>query len=265
MRRRAFAALIVAAGSLAACSSSPGLPAATASANAQASTTSAVAAPSQDASSAAPSSSFPAGYAATGTAADTQGDTATVSVSIGAPVSLTSLGVTNVTACTDVGENLQYETDQWMATPVRIDVTLTSSLAVPVTVTLDGSEDIGMSGAEPNENLTSWAAPAQDDSGGSCQNEGIFWQSVTPNQAVSWSGWLMDPNAITANDPTGSSAHTEIFLMPVVELSSSQAVLKLDTTASHNLLDCLNVNPGPVIAVDVSLARSRGCTTYTGT
>lgn len=262
MRRTAFVAMVAACGSLAACSSSPSTPVAATSVNAPATTTSADTAtsPVDDASSASASTSFPAGFAATGTATDSQGDTATVSISIGTPVSLTSLGVANVSACTSVGENLEYETDQWMATPVQVNVTLTSSLAVPVIVALDGSQEIDTSGVASNGNLPSWAEPAQ---GGeqSCPDTGITWTNVTPNQAVSWTGWLMDPQAITVNDPTGSAADSEIFLMPEVELSSSVANFTPNAGTSQNLVDCANET---VIAVDTSLARSRGCTAYKG-
>ena len=256
MRRLAFAAAVLVTGTLAGCGSSSGAPAADSSANAVSAPT-AISLPSS------PAPTVPMSHAATGTASDSQGDTATVSISVGAPVSLTSIGVGNVSPCDEMGENFNYQTDQWMATPVQVTVTLTSSLDVPVIMAIDGTHEIDTSGnAEPNGNLPGWASSAQDVS--NCQNEAISWNNVASGQTVSWNGWLMDPDAITPDDPNGSSAKTELFLMPDLELGSGNADFKPDAAASHNLVDCGEVMPGPEIAVNRSVALSRGCTAYTG-
>lgn len=259
----AVIALPLAANLLAACSSSSSTTAATAPASTgpASSVATAPVSPAADSPSARPAAATT--LAATGTATDSQGDTATVSISIGAPVSLTSIGVGSVSPCDEMGENFNYQTDQWMATPVQVTVTLTSSVAVPVTMAIDGTHEIDKSGnAEPNGNLPGLASSAQDAS--NCQNEVISWNNVASGQAVSWSGWLMDPDAITPDDPNGSSAETELFLLPNLDLGSGNADFKPDGTASHNLVDCGEVQPGPEIAVDRSLALSRGCTAYTG-
>jgi hypothetical protein len=256
MRRLAFAAAVLVTGTLAGCSSSSGASAADPSANA-------VSAPTASGLPSSPASTVPASYAATGTASDSQGDTATVSISVGAPVPLTSVGVGNVSPCDEIGENFNYQTDQWMATPVQVTVTLTSSLDVPVTMAIDGTNEIDTSGnAQPSGNLPGWASSAQDAS--NCQAEAISWNNVASGHAVSWSGWLMDPDVITPDDPNGSSAKTEIFLLPNLDFGSGNADFKPEAAASHNLVDCGEVTPGPEIAVDRSLALSRGCTAYTG-
>ena len=150
-----------------------------------------------------------------------------------------------------------------MAIPVHIAVTLTSSLSIPVSLAMDGTNQIDTSGdVEPNGNLPSWAEPV--DTNMDCQDEGLTWSNLASGQTVSWNGWLMDPDTITPDDPTGSSARTEIFLLPDVELGSGDADFTPNFVASHNLVDCAEVTPGPEIAVDVSLALSLGCTAYTG-
>lgn len=256
MRRSMLAVGLLVGGTLAGCSSSPGAPVAQSSTNA-------VAAPAAvSSSSSPPAPPAPAAYAATGTASDSQGDTATVSVSVGTPVPLTSIGLENVSSCED--DNFNYRTDQWMATPVQVTVTLTSSLAVPVFVSIDGTQAVDSSGSVgPNGNLPGWASSAQGS--GNCEIETISWGNVAPGHPVTWSGWLMDPDAITPDDPNGSSAETEILLLPVLDFGSGDADFKSDAAASHNLVECGNLfPPTPEIAVDKSLAISRGCTAYTG-
>ncbi len=88
--------------------------------------------------------------------------------------------------------------------------------------------------------------------------------SAAPDQPVTWSGWELDPDVITPDDPSGSAVNQVFFLEPVVNFGNGNADFKADAVHSYNLLNCsAGVQGGPVIAVDPSVARANGCTAYT--
>jgi hypothetical protein len=201
----------------------------------------------------------------TGTATDSQGDKATVSISIGSPTPLTDLNQQNVSACDDMS-NLSYDANQTMAIPVQMTVTVTSSIATPVGIDLDGTHDVASGGnVDVNGNLPSWATGSGG--GGQCDSSGggVTWDSVAPGQSGTWSGWLIDPQAITPDDPTGSSAKETIFLEPVVNLGMNDGNFVPDLANSQDLVKCTAGVPfGAVIAVAPQVALASGCTKYTG-
>jgi hypothetical protein len=205
----------------------------------------------------------PAPDAAVGTAADDQGDTVKIGIGVGAPVPLTALDVAGMSAC-DGTSNLGYDAGQAMAVPVAITVTLTSSVATPVTVGLDGSGQVTSGGdTQPNGNLPYWAAGEGGDA--ECALAGPMWSSLAPGQPGTWTGWLIDPLAITPDDPEGSSAGTTVFLEPDVVLNASTGDYVPDLAASRNLVKCAAGVPfGAVIAVSPQVALADGCTAYTG-
>jgi hypothetical protein len=216
----------------------------------------------------APEPATPAAFAATGTVTDGQGDKATVSVSIGKPVSQLSLNQAGLTACGDAGD-LSDGADQTMAIPVRIAATLTSSIATTVGLEVDGTHVVAPGGnANSNPNFPTWASGSDsslcgNSSGGDI---GLVWDNLAPGQPVTWSGWMLDPNVITPDDSSGSAVNQVFFLEPVVNFGANDAdSFVADATHSQNLLTCAaGVQGGPVIAVDPSVARANGCTAYTG-
>lgn len=213
--------------------------------------------------SAAPASTAPSAYAASGTATDSQGDKATVTISLATPAALTSLNQADMSVCNGMN-NLGADADQTIAIPVAITVTLTSSIATSVAVGMDGTHQVTSGGnVQPNGNLPYLAAMSSDDA--QCDSTGVTWNSLASGQSDTWNGWLIDPAAITPNDPTGSSADTTIFLKPVVDLGMNNGDWVPDLAASRNLVACTaGVPEGAVIAVDPKVALGSGCTTYTG-
>jgi hypothetical protein len=258
--RRTYVVMLFAVGLLTACSSSSP----TSVISAPASGVPATASPA-DASGPASPPAGPSSPAATGTATDGQGDKATVSITVGNPTPLTNLNQQNVNACDDFGD-ISADASQTIAIPVQITVTVTSSLATSVGVDIDGTHEVTSGGdVDVNGNLPSWATesgggPQCDSSGG-----GVTWNNLAPGQPSTWSGWLIDPEAITPDDPAGSSAKKMIFLEPVVNMGSSDGNFVPDLADSMNLVTCTAGVPfGAVIAVDPQVALAAGCTKYTG-
>ncbi len=268
--RRLSIGMFFAIGLLTACSSSSSTSAGVAAANPAQTASSSPAdrggSPTADSGSAAPTWNAPTGYAATGTAADSQGDKATVSISIGSPVPLTDLNQRNVSAC-DGMSDLSHGADQTMAIPVQITITITSSLATPVGVGLDGTDEVTSGGnVGVNENWPLWATgPGGDGPKCDSTDNGVAWVNVAAGQPSTWSGWLIDPEAITPDDPTGSSAKKTIFLEPAVDVGLTGGNFVPDLADSQNLVKCAaGVPDGPVIAVVPQVALASGCTKYTG-
>jgi hypothetical protein len=268
-RAAAVIALPLAASLLAACSSSS-TTAATAPASTGPASSSAATAPASPAAADSPSATpaAPTTFAATGTAIDSQGDKATVSVSIGKPVPQLSLNQADLTACGIAGE-LSYDADQTMAIPVQLTATLTSSIATTVILSMDGTNVVAPGGnANGNGNPPTWATEGDNSTCGNSSGGvvALEWDNLAPDQPVTWSGWLLDPGVITPDDTSGSAVNQVFFLEPVVNFGSGgSADLVADAAHSQNLVNCdAGVQGGPVIAVDLGVARANGCTTYTG-
>jgi hypothetical protein len=232
---------------------------------------SAATAPPSSAPAHAPSSepTAPTTFAATGTVTDSQGDKATVSVSIGKPLPQLSLSQADLTDCGDDGE-LSYDANQNIALPVQITVTLTSSIATPLGLEIDGNHVVAPGGnANVNPNSLAWVTDGGGSlcsSGSSVGYIGLNWDSLAPDQPTTWSGWLLDRGVITPDDTSGSGVNQVFFLEPVVNFGANNAdFFVADAAHSRNLLNCAaGVQGGPVIAVDPSVARANGCTAYTG-
>lgn len=264
-----YVGIFFAVGLLTACSSSSSMSAGVSAASAVptvSNSASSGGSAAADSGSTAPTSAAPSSYAATGTASDSQGDKVTVSINVGSPTALTELNQQNVSACTDVGANLSYDADRTVAIPVQVTATLTSSLATSVTVGLDGTDEVTSGGGvDSNGNFPYWAAESSDVSLCAASGDAIFWNGLAPGQPTTWSGWLIEPEAISPDDPTGSSAKKAILLEPAVDLGLSNGDWEPVLADSHNLVKCAAGVPfGAVIAVDPQIALASGCTTYTG-
>ena len=259
---------------LAACSSSSSLTAAAAPASTSpASSAAPIPPPSSPVASSSPSavSVAPATFAATGsgTATDSQGDAATVSVSVGTPVPQLSLNQAELTGCTSE-DVISDGADQTMAIPLQITATLTSSIATDVLVEVNGTQVVAPGGnvtGNPNMVSATWAAYSGDSA---CTNSGgidgtLEWDNVAPGQTVTWSGWELDPDVITPDDTSGNAVDQVTFQEPGVSFGNGGADFTYDTERSQNLVTCPGqIDGGPIIAVDASIARANGCTASTG-
>ncbi len=268
-RAVAMTAPLLAASLLAACSSSTTTgttPAAAspADSNSAPALTSPAAADSPTSTPAAPTT-----FAFTGTAADSQGDAATVSVSIGEPVPQLTLNQAALNACDSI-DDISDGADQTMAIPIQVTATLTSSIETNVGVIIDGTNVVA-SGGNFNSNPNLEEPWVTNDSDSACSNSGIDgeleWDNVAPGQSVTWSGWELDPDVITPDDTSGSAVDQVIFLEPQVVFTSTIAAdIDADAAHSQNLVYCTSaVTSGvPVIAADPSAALADGCTADNG-
>jgi hypothetical protein len=257
-RVTAVIALPLAASLLAACSSSSSMTVATAPGSSSAASAPASAAAADSPS---PSPAAPTTFAVTGTATDGQGDKATVSVSIGKPVPQLSLNQAGLTACGIAGD-LSFDADQTMAIPVQVVITLTSSIAASVVVSMDGSNVVAPGGnPNSNGNPPTWATEGVNSACGASSSSGLGVEldNLPPDNPVTWSGWLLDPGVITPDDTSGSAVNQVLFAGLDVDFGSGgDADLVADAAHSQNLVNC---EGGTYIAVDPSVARANGCTT----
>jgi hypothetical protein len=264
--RRSIVGLFVLLGLLSACSlqtSTSSGDAATPATSVVSSSSTDAASPTADSGSDSSAASAPVSYAATGTATDSQGDTATVSVLLGTPVPQLSLNQGQLTACSSM-DNITDGANQTMAIPVQITATLTSSIATDVIVAIDGTHVVAPGG---NANTSSWPTMwATYDSNSACVDDGsLEWDNVASGQTVTWSGWELDPEVISPNDPSGSAVNQIFFLEPVVNFGNGNANFRVDGNHSMGLFTCAaGVTGGPVIAVDGTVALANGCTRYSG-
>jgi hypothetical protein len=161
-----------------------------------------------------------------------------------------------------------------MAIPLQVTVTLTSSIATGVYVELDGTQVVAPGGnvnGNPNIMSATWATYSSDSACGDGEGDGLGldgtlgWDNLAPGQPVTWSGWEIDPDVITPDDTSGSAVNQVIFLEPGVTFGNGAADFTFDASDNQNLLICpAQVDGGPVIAVDPSVAHANGCTAYTG-
>jgi hypothetical protein len=222
-------------------------------------------------------SAAPAASAISGTVTDSQGDAATVNVNIGTPVPQLSLNQAELIGCSsEDGPVISDGANQNMAIPLQFTVTLTSSIATDVGLEMVGSYVVAPGGninSNPNAVTDTWVTYTSDSAcGGGGSDDSLVWDNVTPGQSVTWSGWEIDPDAITPDDMTGSAASQVMFLQPGGGFGDGSGVFTIDGATSQNLVNCPGlVNGGaavaiggPVIAVNPSVALTNGCTAYTG-
>lgn len=205
--------------------------------------------------------------AATGTATNSQGDAAKVSVSIGKPVPLLTLNQAALTACSSF-DVITDGADETMAIPIQVTATLTSSIATSLDLVIDGTNVVA-AGGNVNTNPNGEEPWVTYDSNSACstadQDGELEWDNLAPGQSVTWSGWELDPDVITPDDTSGSAVNQVIFMLPEVGFGTSGGA-GVDTNAAHSrdLVNCSAVYGGPVIAVDPSVALANGCTAVTG-
>jgi hypothetical protein len=182
-----------------------------------------------------------------------------------------------VSACDTDVEQEQSSPQRSIAVPFTVSITVESSLVTSVSVGLDGF-GIVTSGGSVDENgeqtldgTPLWAGAYS--SGPTCQtwNElgaGVVdWgaSAATPNATQSWSAWLIIPDAITPNDPSGLDVAQNLVLQPAVSISGGELFNLEPSGSSSSVVTCYSQSdliPGnaPFLALDPSAAISNGCT-----
>lgn len=203
-----------------------------------------------------------AALAMTGKVDGLKGDKADVTVSIGTQVALTSIPQSELTVCDTT--NPFYQADRAVAIPVVVTVKLTSPLATPLTMALDGTQQVtsgGATGAE--ENFPTFAQLGASD--GSCGTSGnpvaVTWNDLNgQGSSGMWEGYLIVPEAITPDDPGGSAAKTMILLPPKFFFGVENADTHIDRAKSPGLVQCSGLMPSDAVAVSSKVALAHGCT-----
>lgn len=203
-----------------------------------------------------------ASLAMTGKVDGLKGDKADVTVSIGAQVPLTSVPQSEVTVCDTT--NPFYEADRAVAIPVVVTVELTTSLATPLSMALDGTQEVTSGGATGAEgNFPTFAQLGASD--GSCATTGnpvsVTWNDLNGQGANGmWEGYLIVPEAITPDDPAGSVAKKMIILPPKFFFGVENADTHIEPAQSPGLVQCSGLTPSDAVAVSPKVAVEHGCT-----
>lgn len=203
-----------------------------------------------------------ASLAMTGKVDGLQGDKAAVTVSTGTQVPLTSVPRSELTVCDTT--NPFYQADRAVAIPVVVTVELTSSLATPLTMSLDGTQQVtsgGGTGAEGN--FPTFAQLGASD--GSCDTTGnpvtVTWNDLNgQGSSGMWEGYLIVPEAVTPDDPGGSVAKTMILLPPKFFFGVENADTHINRAKSPGLVQCSGLMPSDAVAVSPKVALAHGCT-----
>lgn len=203
-----------------------------------------------------------ASLAMTGKVDGLQGDKADVTISTGTQVPLTSVPQSELTVCDTT--NPFFQADRAVAIPVVVTVKLTSALATPLTMGLDGTQQVTSGGATGAEgNFPTFAQ--LDASDGSCDTTGnpvaVTWNDLSgQGSSGMWEGYLIVPEAVTPDDPGGSVAKTMILLPPKFFFGVENADTHIDRAKSPGLVECSGLMPSDAVAVSPKVALAHGCT-----
>jgi hypothetical protein len=212
-----------------------------------------------------------------GVATDQQGDRVSVTVGVGSPTPMSSSSSSAVSACDADVEQEQSSPQRSIAVPFTVSMTVQSSLATSVSVGLDGFGIVTSGGSvDANGEQTLGGTPlwaGAYSSGPTCQTWNdlgagvVDWSAsaATPNSTQSWSAWLIIPNAITPNDPSGLDVAQNLVLQPAVSISGGELFNLQPSGSSSSVVSCYSQSdliPGnaPFLALDPSAAISNGCT-----
>jgi hypothetical protein len=200
--------------------------------------------------------------AMTGKVVGLQGDKAEVTIGTGKPVPLTSVPQSEVTTC-DV-TNVWYQANRAVAIPVTVNVELTSKLGTPLSMGLDGTQQVASGGSTGDEgNFPTFIQLGASD--GSCSTTGnpmtVTWNDLNSQGARGmWEGYLVIPGAITPDDLSGSVAKTMILLPPKFFFGVENADTDISKAASPGVVQCAGLMPSDAVAVSVKTALADGCT-----
>lgn len=218
-----------------------------------------------------------ASHSVTGIAVDEEGDRASVTVELGEPIPLDDTNDETARAC-DLSVSRQRSTPQRsMAIPLLVSMTVLSSFSTDVSVNVNSfgfvmsGGGIDASGEQSVNGIPLWAGGYS--AGPSCSSwldvgDGaglVHWgpDAAEPNVSQQWNAWLIVPNAITPNDPTGAEVAQRLVLLPTVTFAGP-AEFRVDRARSHSLVECYsesNLIPGDVavLAADSAVAVNAGC------
>ncbi|MBV9821446.1 MAG: hypothetical protein JO144_04320, partial [Actinobacteria bacterium] len=96
-------------------------------------------------------------------------------------------------------------------------------------------------------------------------NARVNWHNASPGVPYTWHGYILEPNAITPNDPTGAASDLpRLLLDPLVFLSAgSFPTINYDKASSPSEVLCQYPMGGgsgrPLLAIDPSTALNYGC------
>jgi hypothetical protein len=135
-----------------------------------------------------------------------------------------------IQACANDISQLSSNLDHTMAVPIAIRIQLTSTLSSAIVVNLV-NQYLAVKGdaPEPASNEEPFLLAEGYAAGPGCAipdaiNGRIQWQNAAPGVPQTWHGYILEPNAITPNDPTGAaSAIHRLLLDPMVTLGASLA------------------------------------------
>lgn len=209
----------------------------------------------------------------TGTARDDDGDEVAITIGLGEPKPVSELSDPALDACEQTINGVGSSPSRSVAVPVHVTMTVTSSLAADVVLSLNQMQLITSSGSHTTPNVL-WAANYST-SGPDCGNDAlgagtVHWdaEAATPDSDHSWNAWIVALGAITPRDPSGLEVTQRLVFSPLVRLSNNLAGYRFDASSSPRVVDCAAYDPAagstPYIAVDPDGALAAGCSPHGG-
>ena len=212
----------------------------------------------------------------TGIATDSEGDT----VTIGIYFARAGIGAgPSDDAVKQCSTDLQAEADSLdraLVIPFHVTARITSTLSTPIQLNFsNGLHQVSSGGnTQPLDRNPYWAMDYSD--GHVCQAPGdgtfspgtINWATAGPHATYTGSGWLILPDAITPNDPDGSTSYaTKIVIIPTVRLGNNMASFTFNPASSRtssSLVSCFLPDPAAgstlYLATNPTAATAFGCT-----
>lgn len=206
---------------------------------------------------------------------DSAGDKATVTVKVGKLSLVSDVGNSIIQACSGVYDGMGTNAEQSVAIPVQLSATVTSSEPVSMIIVLDGSNAVEPSSQAPSPGTVGpanfppiWAQGFADGpqctyGGNSDQSDAEFdWDNAAPGQTDTWNGYLIVPSAVTPDDPTGIDEDAGLeLIVPEFTLGDNTADYTVDSSASHNVVNCVDGIGDAVsmVSVDPKAAVANGC------
>ncbi|MFL6164292.1 MAG: hypothetical protein ACJ74U_18985 [Jatrophihabitantaceae bacterium] len=160
--------------------------------------------------------------------------------------------------------------DRTLAVPITIQLQLTSTLSSTIAVNL-AKEYVAVAGGAPepatNDKLILLAkgyasGPECDTPDGDAQ---VVWQNAPAGVRQVWHGYILQPDAITPNAPTGGNSDIfRLLLDPTVSLSAG-SLADLNYTTADSPFEVLCQYPigggggRPLLAIEPSRVLNYGC------
>ena len=204
--------------------------------------------------------------AATGHVSDAVGNKASFTISYGPPAVVSNISDPAAAVCNDAIAAAGSSPDRSIAVP--ISATVTTQGTQPTTVVLrlgDVKEVTGQAGIEPPTDTLLWAkaygsGPVCGDSN-DITAANIRWDNIAPGFTENWHGWLILPNSMSTDDPTGTNGTlSRLLLSP--DLVINDEITYPTYTAGHspNLVTCTDADgTSQWLAINPAKVKSLGC------